>query len=224
MPYLDLFDKDVVGERFSSNHLFNLLQEKDIYEIESEKIQLARHEILFYENKVHDYMYIIESGIFGAWRGSHIMSFVGQDGFIGLDSILGNDPSFLTVVALTKAVVWRFSKEEVMRKLMYMQEGLFFLYNDMKRTNEYLINRSILQVTDAKERIKIFMIQLGKTYGVEKQDQIILPKIFTKKIISNYLNLTSTTVYYICKELIKEGFLEPISYQLIVNKMSAGTN
>ncbi|MBC1780003.1 Crp/Fnr family transcriptional regulator [Listeria booriae] len=220
MPYLDLFDKDVIGERFSSDHLLHLLQDNSDYEIESEKIELARHEILFHENQVHDHIYIIETGIFGAWRGTHIINFVGEYGFIGMDNILGNEPSTLTLIALTKAVVWRFSKEEVMRKLMYMQEGLFFLYNDMKLTNEYLINRSILQVTDAKERIKTFMIQLGKAYGEETADQFILPKIFTKKIISNYLNLTSTTVYYICKKLIKEGFLEPISYQLIVNKAS----
>ncbi|MBA3927683.1 Crp/Fnr family transcriptional regulator [Listeria rustica] len=219
MPYLDLFDKAVIDEHFSSNHLLGLLQDNHDYEIECEKVELARHEVLFQENQIHDYMYIIESGIFGAWRGSHIIHFIGKDGFIGIDSILGNEPATLTLISLTKSSLWRFAKEDVMRKLMYMQEGLFFLYNNMKVTNEYLINRSILQVTDAKERIKIFMTQLGKLYGEETPTQFILPKIFTKKIISNYLNLTSTTVYYICKELIKEGFLEPMSYQLIVNKV-----
>lgn len=220
MPYLELFDKDEIGERFSRDNLLHLLRDNHDYKIESKKIQLARHEVLFYEKQVDNYVYIVESGIFGAWRDTHIINFIGEYGLVGMTNILGNEPSSLTVIALTKAEVWCFSKEDVMRKLMYMQEGLFFLYNDMKMANEYLIHRSILQETDAKERIKTFMIQLGKMYGEETATQLILPKIFTKKIISNYLNLTSTTVYHICKELIKDQFLEPISYQLVVNKAS----
>lgn len=218
MPYLDLFDKDIIDKSFSSQRLIHLLLDERDYTIEREKITLARHEVVFYEKDIHDYLYVVESGIFGAWRNTHIIRFIGKHDLIGMNDILGNAPSSSTLVALTKSVVWRFSKEEVMCKLMFMQEGLFFLYNDMKITNEYLINRQLLQLVETKERIKMFMLQLGRVYGEETPSQIILPKIFTKKIISDYSNTTPTTVYQICKELMSEGFLEPVSYQLIVNK------
>ncbi|MBA3925432.1 Crp/Fnr family transcriptional regulator [Listeria rustica] len=218
MLYKELFDKDVIDEKFGNSQLLRLLQDNNDYPVTQKKIELKQKETLIYENTVHDYVYLIESGIFGAYKESHIVSFIGKNEFIGMDNILGNEASYLTVTALEKSVVWRFLKKDVMWKLMHMQEGLFFLYIDLKLINEHWIQRNAIQVADAKERIISNIIQLGNLYGEETENQIILPKVFTKKIISNYLNLTSTTVYFFCKQLIKEGVLEAISYQLIVNK------
>ncbi|MBC2161745.1 Crp/Fnr family transcriptional regulator [Listeria booriae] len=218
MSYMQLFDKEVMEETFNTNQLINLLLDKKIYPIPSTTLLLNKRDILFDENQIHEYIYIVKSGLFSNWRKGHVISFTKQNEFIGVDSILGNEPSFFTVQALAKAEVWRFTKEDVMRKLMSTQEGVFYLYNEMKTNNEYLIQRNVYQMVETKERIMANMIQLAKRYGKEDTQHLILPKNLTKKIIANYLNITMTTMYYICKQLIQEGFLEPISHQLVMNK------
>ncbi|MBC2320780.1 Crp/Fnr family transcriptional regulator [Listeria booriae] len=218
MSYMQLFDKEVMEETFNTNQLINLLLDKKTYPIPSTKLLLNKRDILFHENQIHDYIYIVESGLFSNWKKEHVISFTKQNEFIGIDSILGNETSFFTVQALAKSEVWRFAKEDVMRKLMSTQEGVFYLYNEMKTNNEYLIQRNVYQMVETKERIMANMIQLAKRYGKEDTQHLILPKNLTKKIIANYLNITMTTMYYICKQLIQEGFLEPISHQLVMNK------
>ncbi|MBC2177756.1 Crp/Fnr family transcriptional regulator [Listeria booriae] len=218
MLFKELYDKDEVDGKFGNPQLLHVLQDNDGYPIVRKKITLRPKEILLPEDTVHEYVYLVESGILGAWKGAHLVHFIGKRTFIGMDNILGNEVSYLTVTALETSVVWRFSKTDVLWKVMHMQEGLFFLYTDLKGMNEHWMHRCALQFTDAKEQIVSNILELGRTYGKETMNQIILPKVFTKKIISNYLNLTSTTVYYVCKQLIKEGLLEPVSYQLIVNK------
>ncbi|EAF9292155.1 Crp/Fnr family transcriptional regulator [Listeria monocytogenes] len=218
MSYVELFDKDVIAQEFNSNRLLHVLLDEQSFVIIKKKMMLAKNEVLFYENQVHKYIYFIESGMLGAYNSKHLVCFIGENGFIGIDSILENESSDLTVTAITKSVVWRFEKKEVMQKLMFKQEGLFFLYNNIKSLNQSLTHRHALQVADARERVRINLIDLGKTHGSETPHQIILPKIFTKKIIANYLNITPNTIYFLCKQFVNEGILEPDSHQLIINK------
>ncbi|MBC1501312.1 Crp/Fnr family transcriptional regulator [Listeria weihenstephanensis] len=218
MLYKELYNKDVVDGKFGNSQLLHVLQDNDGYPIARKKMALGQKDNLFHEDTVHEYVYLVESGILGAWKGAHLVHFIGKGAFIGMEHILGNEVSYLTVTALEKAVVWRFLKTDVLWKVMHRQEGLFFLYTDLKGMNDHWMHRCAIQFLDAKEQIIANIEELGRLYGKETPQQIILPKVFTKRLLANYLNLTGTTVYYVCKQLIQEGLLEPVSYQLIVNK------
>ncbi|MBC1475077.1 Crp/Fnr family transcriptional regulator [Listeria grandensis] len=218
MSYMQLFDKDVMDRAFNSDQLIRLLLDKKTDPIEFQPIKLAKRDVLFLENLIHDYIYIVKKGFFSHSKGNHVISFTTDKEIIGMDSILGNEVSFFTVEALTESKLWRFSKEDVMRKLMSTQEGVFYLYNDMKAINEYLVQRNVFQMVDTKDRIMACLIQLGKRYGEENDYQIKLPKTLTRKIIANYLNITITTMYFLCKQLIQDGFLEANSQALVVKK------
>lgn len=136
---------------------------------------------------------------------------------LGMNSILHNEASILTVIAMTEVVVWEFSKQEVMMKLMYMQEGIFYLYQDIRAKNEDLLYKIKLQTEPAETRIIKSLMEIGRLYGEEDQNNIKLQKEFTRKIIANYSNVTVTTVYIICKQFVEAGLLAP-SLQICINK------
>lgn len=218
MPYQELFDKQVVSKQFNSDQLLKLLLDDSIYPIAHEIIQVKKSTILLHEDEVHEYLYIIQSGLCSTTKDGHIKSFLKEDEVIGMNNILGNEASSFTITALTNMVLLKFTKEDVMLKLMHLQEGLFFLYNDMKTMNQHMVQRDVLHVVDTKERLKMNIVYLGVLYGNEIQNQLILPKNFTKKMVSNFINLTPTTVYNICKQLVEEGFLLEGAQNIVVNK------
>ncbi|MBM5598036.1 Crp/Fnr family transcriptional regulator [Listeria seeligeri] len=222
MPYMELFDKDVIHQTFNHNKLLQFLLDKKSYPIKLTKIKLGKGDILFCENKVHDYIYLVVEGLFSASKDNHIIEFMGGEEFIGTDSILSNEDSLFTVEALENAALLRFSKEDVMCKLMSTQDGLFFLYSDMKVVNENLTKRNAFQTGETGSKILGSIIQLGKRYGEESAERITLPKSLNKKIIANYSNVTQATMYYTCKQLTIDGFLEESRYRLMINKSHIG--
>ncbi|MBC1501976.1 hypothetical protein HB943_15350 [Listeria weihenstephanensis] len=56
MLYKELFDKDVIDEKFGNSQLLRLLQDNSDYPIARKKIELNQKEILVSENTVHDYV------------------------------------------------------------------------------------------------------------------------------------------------------------------------
>ncbi|MCD2208047.1 Crp/Fnr family transcriptional regulator [Listeria booriae] len=170
------------------------------------------------EGEVHDYIYIIQSGICSLAKYGEIKGFLKTDEVIEMNNILGNEASFFTVTALTNMTLFKFAKVDVMLKIMHLQEGTLFLYNDLKIMVRQMLQWDILHVTDTKNRIKRNIVFLGIRHGEETSDQLILPRIITKKIISDFVRLTPTTVYNICKKLTEEGFLVENGQALIVNK------
>ncbi|CAM4104636.1 Crp/Fnr family transcriptional regulator [Listeria booriae] len=217
MSYVELFDKDVMQRQFNNNQLLQLLFDDSVFPIKRKKIKYPKKTVILMENQTHDALYFLESGICAGWREKHLTLFFGEHDVLGMNSILHNEPSSLTVTALTKAVVWEFSKQEVMMKLMHTQEGVFFLYQDVRAENADLLLKNSMQAEDTEVRVMGNIIRLGRLYGEEKRDTIKLPKIFTRKIIANYSNTTVTTVYLLCKHWMELGVLAP-DLQLCVNK------
>ncbi|MBC2002589.1 Crp/Fnr family transcriptional regulator [Listeria booriae] len=105
-----------------------------------------------------------------------------------------------------------------MSKLMYSQEGAFYLYQYMKLINANLLQKQTLQTEETKKQLLLTLTYLGQQYGEENQHHIILPKIFTKKIISNYLGMTRQHMTYLCKDFESNGIFETDTNQFILNK------
>ncbi|MBC2324167.1 Crp/Fnr family transcriptional regulator [Listeria booriae] len=218
MSYMELFDKDIISQKFGNKPLLGLLLDDTYYEIDKKQLFFKKNDTLFHEDEAHEYIYIIESGLCEGSRQGHITQFSGKDEIVGMENMLENEVSSLTVKALEKTAVWRFSKSQVMSKLMYTQEGFLFLYQHMRTFNNDLLQKEALLLEDTKSRFLFVLSQLGKIYGEESQDQIILPKIFTKKIIGNYLGITASHASYLCRQLESEGMLETNMNQIVVNK------
>lgn len=217
MLYRELFNKDVISKNFNNDKLSHALFGKQTYPIKREKINVEKGEFLIHENELHDSIYLVVEGLFSVRKSLHIIRIVGKKNFIGFDSILGNENSFFTVEALRDATLWRFSKMDVICKLMSKQEGLFYLYNEMKSINGHLIQQNMFLRKSSKTRILNNMILLGKQYGEENSKFITLPECLSKQIIANYSNATQATMRVICKQLSNDSILEE-THQLMINK------
>ncbi|AQY49923.1 hypothetical protein PWEIH_06069 [Listeria weihenstephanensis FSL R9-0317] len=170
------------------------------------------------EDVVQDSIYFVQAGICESSKHGHTMSFIGKHDIVGISDILGNEESFVSVIALTDTIAWRFSKEEVMRKLMYSQEGAFYLYHYMKRMNIKLLEKYTLQTFDTREQLIGILTYLGQLYGEDEPNQMKLPKIFTKQIIANYMGASRQHISRLCKQLEMEGVFEKDEHRFILNK------
>ncbi|EEO6238648.1 Crp/Fnr family transcriptional regulator [Listeria monocytogenes] len=217
MIYRELFDKDMINQTFNNSKLLHVLFDQKLHPIEQEIITVKKGEFLFLENEIHDSIYLVAEGLIIVWKSAHVIHIVGKREFVALDSILANEKSFFSAEALGDAILWRFSKEEVVCKLMNLQEGIFYLYNDMKTVNVRLLQKKMLQRKNSKIRILSNMIQLGKKYGEESPELIKLPSILNKHIIANYSNANQATMSVACRELTNDSILEE-THQLMINK------
>ncbi|EOA2660225.1 Crp/Fnr family transcriptional regulator [Listeria monocytogenes] len=217
MIYRELFDKDMINKTFNNSRFLHVLFDKKLHPVKQERITVKKGEFLFLENEIHDSIYLVVEGIFIVWKSAHVIHIVGKRDFIGLESILANEKSFFSVEALEDAILWRFSKEEVLCKLMNIQEGIFYLYNDMKTVNVHLLQKKNLQRKNSKIRILSNMILLGKKYGEESPELIKLPSILNKSIIANYSDANQATMSVACRELANDSILKE-THQLMINK------
>ncbi|EAD4839056.1 Crp/Fnr family transcriptional regulator [Listeria monocytogenes] len=217
MIYRELFDKDMINQTFNNSKLLHVLFDQKLHPIEQEIITVKKGEFLFLENEIHDSIYLVAEGLIIVWKSAHVIHIVGKREFVGLDSILANEKSFFSAEALGDAILWRFSKEEVVCKLMNLQEGIFYLYSDLKTVNVRLLQKKMLQRKNSKIRILSNMIQLGKKYGEESPELIKLPSILNKRIIANYSNANHATMSVACRELTNDSILEETP-QLVINK------
>ncbi|MBA3926268.1 Crp/Fnr family transcriptional regulator [Listeria rustica] len=215
---MELFDKGVIEQAFSSTQLLKVLSDKNYYPIDREKVFFNKKEILCSEDEVQDSIYFIQAGICESSRQGHTMSFIGKHDIVGISDIMGNEESFVSVIALTNTVAWRFSKEEVISKLVYSQEGAFYLYHYMKMMNMELLEKYTLLTLDTKEQLIGILTHLGGLYGEDCLNQIKLPKIFAKQIIANYMGASRQHISRLCKQLEMEGIFEIDEHRFILNK------
>lgn len=218
MSYMALFDKDVMDQQFGSTQLLKVLSDTSSYPIDIEEKTFHKKEKISSENLIHDYIYFIQSGVCVAWRNEHATYFIGSHDIIGMNDILGNEKSATSVIALTDVKTWRFSKKEVMSKLMYSQEGAFYLYQYMKETNAKLLQAQMWHLEDTKERLISTLTHLGRLYGEEDENQIKIPKFFTKSIISNYLGMSRQHMTTLYRSLANDGIFAVSPHQYILNK------
>lgn len=58
---MELFDKDVMEEEFSSTELLHVLSDKTSFPIDTERKVFRKKDQIVIENEIHDYIYFIQS-------------------------------------------------------------------------------------------------------------------------------------------------------------------
>ncbi|MBC2324188.1 Crp/Fnr family transcriptional regulator [Listeria booriae] len=217
MLHTFFFDENIINKKFGNKQLLYFLLD-DTYYVDKTKLVLTPGDILFHEGDMHAYVYIIISGFCRSSKQGHVIQFSGKNEVIGIGNVLGNEASSLTVTAIGKTIAWRFSKDQVMSKLMYTREGFLYLYQQMRLCNNKLLQKETILLENSKKRFVFILYHLGIAYGEVNRDCIKLPKIFTKKIIGNYLGITASHASYLCRQLEKEDILEINKNQIVIRK------
>lgn len=214
-PIMDLYGKDIVKEIFSYTNFLKVLLTSGIL---FSKKEIPNHKTLVVENEQNRDVYFVEEGIVLLNSNKSVVRIMGPKQIIGLNGDALLDESFYTATAISKVTAYVFSKKEVLQTLMSMQEGWLYIYLNNQRNEKFMNDRYELMRQSGERRLRDVLSELANNYGVPKDDYIYIPKIFTRKIIANYTNLSVKSLARIMKTLAEEDFLIYDSKQLVMSK------
>lgn len=214
-PFIELYGKETVEENFNYTQFLKVLLSSGI---PFEKKEVANHRVLVFENERNEDVYFIEDGIVVLNRNSNVVRIVGSKEIIGLNGSVLIDENFYTATVISKITAYIFSKKEVLQTLIGMQEGWLYMHLNNLSNENFMNKKYILMRKNGEERLKDALTELASKYGVQHGCEIHIPKVFTRKIIANYTNLSVKSLARIMKRLVEDGFLVDNSKQLVLNK------
>ncbi|AQY49732.1 cAMP-binding domain-containing protein [Listeria weihenstephanensis FSL R9-0317] len=213
-PFMDLYGKETVKKNFSYSEFLKILLASGVPFVKQE---IPNHQILLIENEPNKDVYFVEDGVILLNSNRNVVRIVGSKQIIGLNGDALVDESFYTATAISKVTAYIFSKKEVLQTLMSMQEGWLYIYLNNQENEKIMNRRYVLMRQNGEERLRDALNELAENYGISKGDYIYIPKIFTRKIIASYTNLSVKSLARIMKVLIEEGFLVYDSKQLLLS-------
>ncbi|KGL45583.1 hypothetical protein BMT55_12820 [Listeria newyorkensis] len=201
---IDLYDKKEIAELYNEQSLLNqLLQNPDI---QKKKILIKNKKIMISEEKKNK-VYFILDGMIQANDKEKILYFRGKNHFIGLETMLFNGKTPLTMYSLGDGEVMEFEKLEIIQYIMSQQEGWFYLYMINQDLIELLMRNYKAFLLRPYQRCKLVLLDLAHEYDDKKQDYLVLPKQFTFLHLAEYLGISVVTIRRIFEKLMDEQFI-----------------
>ncbi|MBC1417889.1 Crp/Fnr family transcriptional regulator [Listeria fleischmannii] len=201
---MGLYTKKEVYKRFDEMNLMELLTNS--LKVQMKHIHIENNQTLLSVND-NKKVYFILKGIVAAQKDDELLYFRGKNHFIGLESILFNEESELTMTSIGRVEVIEFSKAEIVEFLMGLQEGWLYCYLISKDLNHLLVRNYFNFQAKPYERSKIMLNDLAKEFGESSDEHVLLPKQFTLAILTNYLGISYVTMRKILETLRNENFI-----------------
>ncbi|MBC2180374.1 Crp/Fnr family transcriptional regulator [Listeria booriae] len=186
----DLYSLKMMKQEFNQPKLFELLAEETFYNIEKNNIKIKKNSIIELCQDNIEYVYYICDGIASISIADEVFEFKGPYEFIGLsDSAIDTSYEDFQVKTITEMTVWRFTKSEVIAKIMSTQEG--YLYHYMSMLDQYsLFTKKLMTMKKThKERVFIALQELAKKFGTPYNNAVKIPSVFTRNIIAEYVGI-----------------------------------
>ncbi|WP_088815959.1 MULTISPECIES: Crp/Fnr family transcriptional regulator [Listeria] len=202
LDYHNLYDEKAVTEDFSQAKLLDLLLNDNIYPIKRKKMLIKKNELNYLIENDDELVFALETGVAAVYNMNIIIDFVGPEEFIGLheNSLSGVNDTFFQSIS-NDMQVWKFSKSDVLGKVISTQEGYLYHYNYLKSIlNRYLKKIISQNLTNATKTLQLIQF-LTNRFGEELGEDIAIPKIFTRRVMANYLGISQTTLSTILAEL-----------------------
>ncbi|MBC2159880.1 Crp/Fnr family transcriptional regulator [Listeria booriae] len=207
---MQLYDNEVLKDNFSSVNLLEMISSVEHHEM----VIKGKQEV----SSDGEYVYYICQGKVLTERAGTILAISGEGEFVGLDALLREEYVKDTFVGLEKGFVLKFRSEEVLLKLLSLQEGWVYLLAQEKLRNENLVRNNIYIHQSGKEKLKYVLSYLAEQFGTWTEKGIVIPRCFNKTIIANYANITLTSLRRIMRVLVIEDWLEMENYTLIIKE------
>ncbi|MBC2320356.1 Crp/Fnr family transcriptional regulator [Listeria booriae] len=186
----DLYSLKMIKQEFNQPKLFELLAEETFYNIEKSNVKIKKNSIIALCQDNIEYVYYICDGIASISIADEVFEFKGPSEFIGLsDSAIDTSCEDFQVKTITEMTFWRFTKSEVIAKIMSTQEG--YLYHYMSMLDQYsLFTKKLMTMKKThKERVFIALQELAKKFGTPYNNAVKIPSVFTRNIIAEYVGI-----------------------------------
>lgn len=209
---VELYSHRVVRQRFNYDNFLNTLLEN---RVPYTKKMIPKQTILITEREADPFVYFIERGIVSLERDEQVISFLGGKQIAGLSNTFIIEESLYTFRALERCSVYAFQREAVVELLLSMQEGWIYLYVNHMNHEGFLIEQCLIMREPSEIRLKHCLAELLGRYVVSDGKKQMLAKCFTKKVISNYANVSTKTMTQTWKNWSDEGYIDGTANQFI---------
>lgn len=145
--------------------------------------------------------------------------FLGDKQIAGLSNTFIIEESLYTFRALERCSGYAFRREAVVELLLSMQEGWIYLYMNNMNHDGFLVDQCLIMREPSELRLKHCLIELLGKYAVSNNGKHVLAKCFTKKIVSNYANISTKTMAQTWKTWSDEGYIDGEVNQFIFNSI-----
>lgn len=213
---VELYSHRVIRQRFNYDNFLNTLLEN---RVPYTKKMIQKQTILIKEKAVDPFVYFIESGVVSLEREDQVISFLGANQIAGLSNTFIIEESLYTFRALERCSVYAFQREAVVELLLSMQEGWIYLYMNHMNHDGFLVEQCLVMREPSEIRLKHCLTGLLDQYAVLEDGKILLAKCFTKKIISNYANVSTKTMTQTWKLWSDEGYIDGTANQFIFHSV-----
>lgn len=213
---VELYSHRVIRNRFNYDNFLNTLLEN---RVPYKKKMIPKQTILITEKEIDPFVYFIESGVVSLEREEQVVSFLGSKEIAGLSNTFIIEESLYTFRALERCSVYAFQREAVVELLLSMQEGWIYLYMNHMNHDGFLVEQCLIMREPSEIRLKNCLMGLLEKYAVLDGEKVVLAKCFTKKIISNYANVSTKTMAQTWKIWSDERYIDGAANQFIFHSI-----
>lgn len=204
-----LYNIEAIKRDFSLGKLLSILLDDEVYPIRKQKLVFEKSEMFYMENEEDSYVFAIEKGISSVFIGNQLVNFVGAGEFIGLHCEGSTDETrFSGSVISDEVVVWRFHFHDVLAKIMNIQEGYLYHYNYMISIYPIYLNKILAMGADVEERVFGFLEIIAGKFGEIDGPFVKIPSFFTRKLLSDYINVSRMTLNTTIKRLEEKELIK----------------
>lgn len=188
--------------------------------------RFTKGQVVLLEEETAEYMYIIFSGKVRVVQTSEdgkerILAIHKKGDYFGEMSFFDKKTSPATVVAMEEAEIALLSKVYFERFVLKNEKMAYqFISMLCMRLRESWMMLKIMSFSDAEERVRAVLKNIGKLYGVPDKRGIIVALQLTHKDIANYASVSRETVSRLLSRFTKQGEIEILDNKYILIKSS----
>ncbi|MBC1459153.1 Crp/Fnr family transcriptional regulator [Listeria newyorkensis] len=213
---VELYSHRVIRSRFNYDSFLDILLEN---RVPYTKKMIPKQTVLIKEKEVDPFVYFIESGVVSLEREEQVISFLGTKEIAGLSNTFIIEESLYTFRTLERCQVYAFHRSALVELLLSMQEGWIYLYMNHMNHDSFLVEQCLVMREPSEIRLKHCLTGLLDKYSVFEDGKVLLAKCFTKKIISNYANVSTKTMTQTWKLWSDEGYIDGEANQFIFHSV-----
>jgi CRP-like cAMP-binding protein len=205
----------LTGSGIRNIPFFSILAPSEVEEVESlfRKRRFAKDEIVFFEEEVSEYMYVVYSGKVRVVKQNEegreqIITIHKKNDFFGEMSLLDGKTAPATIIAHEESVIGILSKTDFEQHLLNhdaIRRKIIDLLCHRLRDSWAVIK--ILSFDSAENRVLAVLERLQDFCGVEDDQGVILTLKLTHQQIADYASLTRETVSRVLKSLQRDGLI-----------------
>lgn len=190
--------------------------------INYEKLTLSKNTLIASSSEYSsDFAYLVIEGFVISslvQNPTDVYTICSKGAFLNYYSLLDTVKQPFTFKTASKCVIYKYAMKDLEYILAMFPENYGFQFLIMKDLATHLYYKTLLNVYEGSDKIRISFSNLAKLHGIPyESDKVIIPKEIQTKTIIFYSGLSRSTSYKQLSLLKKSGGISKVNNQWIVH-------